>query len=300
MNKIDLVLHPLEWTSFKSAYLESVFNRYFNYKSYDETTIYDKNSTIFVASSNSDFNWIHQARTNGYKVAVDCLWDGPLVNNNFFQIINPNWFWYNDSLLYKSISNNNYKPNKSYKKLAFMPMNKPKVERQMLVNQLSNRLNNFIYSFDSERLPDDKSVDAVNWVHYFNGDWYDSTYFSLVAETTVTGNSIIKITEKSCKPLAFYHPFLILGQVDTVNYIQRLGFETFENLFDQSYDKEIDLTTRIKKIVQCVDDFDVIPYDQLTIDKLKHNHNLFFNTDLVTNRIIDEIINPIIEFANAE
>ena len=100
MNKINLVLHDTDWTSFRSFYLEDIFKKYFNYSYYDATTQYDKKSTLFVAGHNTTEEWIVSLETTGYKVAIDHLWDPPTTNSEHRCVTNLNWFWYNDCLLY--------------------------------------------------------------------------------------------------------------------------------------------------------------------------------------------------------
>ena len=51
----------------------------------------------------------------------------------------------------------------------------------------------------------------------------------------------------------------------------------------------------IKKNIQ---DLDPVAYTQLTKQKLQHNHALFFNTSLIEQRMYDEVIVPILEYAS--
>ena len=45
-------------------------------------------------------------------------------------------------------------------------------------------------------------------------------------------------------------------------------------------------------------DFKKQPLDAVTLAKIQHNHQRFFDQVLVTHRIQQEIINPILEYAN--
>ena len=64
------------------------------------------------------------------------------------------------------------------------------------------------------------------------------TYFNIVTETH---NEIEKdfndlfITEKTCKAL-ITQPFILVGNYGTLKYIKEKGFETYPELFDESYD----------------------------------------------------------------
>ena len=86
----------------------------------------------------------------------------------------------------------------------------------------------------------------------------------------------IFVTEKTFKPIAFQHPFMILSNRGTLAYLRSQGFETFENLFDESYDAEINYIDSIKTIVKNVENFEKQPHSQLTLDKIQHNYNHFY------------------------
>ena len=76
-----------------------------------------------------------------------------------------------------------------------------------------------------------------------------------------------------------------------------MGFETFNNLFDESYDEEPNYIKRISRLVENVKNFNCVPYDNLTLEKLEYNRNRFFDKDLCKAKIIEEVINPILEYA---
>jgi hypothetical protein len=302
MNKINLVLLEDDWTSFTSSYLESLFKEYFNYSIYNNDITYNKKSTLFIVSDRVDQQLLLTIKDKGYKIAIDNLWNGPLVRDRpsrlgYYQISNLNWFWYNDCMWYKSLGYNTYVPHKTYNKIALMPLSRIKYERKLLIDGLENLLDEFIYSYGTARLPDDFS-DLTNASHYFNPKWYDDTYFSIVAETNVMHlDPYILLTEKTFKPMAFYHPLLLVAQPNALGYLKSLGFETFNNIFDESYDTENNNHLRINKVIEQVKNFNKQPYDKLTIEKLTHNHNLFFDFKQVNTRIINEIIEPILEYA---
>lgn len=295
MSKINLVLHDTDWTSFRSVYLEDIFDKFFNRLFFDKIENYDKKSTLFIAGYNTDSDWIQQLKNQGYKVAIDNLWSTPAPDSKNYCITNLNWFWYNDCLLYIHEKHHQYVPSKTYSKKALMPLNKSKLERQLLITKLSDILDDLLYSYNGIRLPGD-SLGGVN-PYYFNPQWYDDTYFSIVAETVVFDFSeYTRITEKTFKPIAFYHPFVILAQPNTLAYLKSLGFETYNNLFDESYDTIVDGTERLLHLISQIKQFVKKPYDAITLEKLEHNHNLFFDSNLVKTRIYNELIVPLINY----
>lgn len=72
---------------------------------------------------------------------------------------------------------------------------------------------------------------------------YRSTLFSIVTETEMRDRPI-RYTEKSIKPFACYHPFVLFGNPGTLELLRGLGFTTFEGLIDESYDTVTDPSER--------------------------------------------------------
>jgi hypothetical protein len=297
MSKITLITHRTDFTSIKSTYLQPIFFEYFNIVEFDPTGTYDKNSIIVTNCLNKN-NWYKDLN---YKIIIDNLWEDRLpVNFNAHVWINKNWFWYNEALWYISLGYNNYTPLKTHNKLALMPMRLRRPHRDQLFNAMTPYLDQLIYSYNDRGifLPDDADEQSPSWQRFFNRQWYDDTYFSIVAETTVSTPELF-ITEKTFKPIAYQHPFLILGQPKVLDYLRSQGFETYNNIFDESYDDEYDLDKRLEKIINNIKGFNQIPYDAITLEKLIHNQNLFFNKELIVERIRKEIIEPTLEYAEA-
>ena len=67
-------------------------------------------------------------------------------------------------------------------------------------------------------------------------------------------NNIIHITEKTYKPIAFLQPFILLGAAGSLQHIKDMGFKTFDEFWDESYDTEIDDSVRFTKIVNIVEE----------------------------------------------
>lgn len=66
---------------------------------------------------------------------------------------------------------------------------------------------------------------------------YDDSWFSVVTETEMLDRPC-RITEKPLKPILNFHPFLMFGNPGALAIIRELGFVTFPELFDESYDDE--------------------------------------------------------------
>jgi hypothetical protein len=137
------------------------------------------------------------------------------------------------------------------------------------------------YNFDQEVTPivtdlpkiilqDDKGPNKG----YQNLSWYDDTVFSLVTETSVE-NNLLFLTEKIYKPIMIGHPFVVWGNPGTLEYLRKQGYETFPELFDESYDKEKNKAERLKKIIDLCKNTPVKSWSQETIEKIEHNKQHF-------------------------
>jgi hypothetical protein len=233
-------------------------------------------------------------RDSGYRVAIDRLWEYPEYKKDFYWIEHPVWFRLNESLWWRALGYHQYCPTKSYLYRAFMPMNRSKISRDILFKKTEPLLNQFIWSYQGHSLPGDVSKDFLEWQRFLNPSWYDDTYCSVVAETFVDR---VWTTEKSFKPIGFYHPFVVLSAAGHLKKIKTLGFETFDNIFDESYDTVISIDDRCQIIVDNVSSITVGEYDSETWRRLRHNHNHFFDQTLIETTIHNEIVIPLIEYA---
>lgn len=309
-HKINILISESDYTSFHSVWMEKIWQEYFDLiiVRLDCDISYDKTRTLIATRGYGEV-WYRRFLDQGLKIIIDNTWEmvglAPKLDQNYHTHImeNRNWYWYNESLWYRHLGYHEYKPEKTYKKTALIPMNGGRQHRASLKTALHPWSDRIILSagWCNQYLPGDMTDRSHgNWERYFNHDWYNQTFFSIVAETTVgIGAKSIFVTEKTYKPLAFYHPFMVLGQPGVLTHLKSQGFETYNNLFDESYDSIADIDVRIDQIVGQVSTLVPGPYDSETQKKIQYNHDHFFDKDLVVGKIIQEIINPILEFANA-
>jgi hypothetical protein len=240
------------------------------------------------------------------SIIIESLWESHYFGHidGTMILTNPNWFWYNESLWYEFLGYSSYQPQKTYTKLAFMPMRLAKYHRDRLYELFTPLLDQMIYSYVERGilLPDDLPPDLENpeglFQRNFNPVWYDSTYFSIVAET-VFNNPDVFVTEKTFKPIAFEHPFMICGPWKHLSRLHELGFVTWDNLFDESYDTITSGPDRMAAIYKNACDFVLEPYSAETIQRLAHNRNHFYNRSLIESRIFSELVEPILNHVHA-
>lgn len=303
MSKV-IVYHPDEWTNLNAPFLVKIWKHFFSIESYDKNKKYSPNVHIFWASClNTNNGWYVEHHKRGHKIIIDYLWESDLsqvslIENNILTLRYKNWFWYNESLWYRSLDYQNYKPNKTYQNTFLMLMNVSKLHRDQIFNKID--LNNALYSYVEKNIFIANDIDhAGSWQRYFCPQWYDNTSFSVVVETGISTPTFV--SEKIFKPMAYYHPFLVWGSPFTLDYLHSVGFETFSHVIDESYDTVTNNNLRLKIICEqtnlLIQDYKNIFNDNKTQEILKHNHNLFFDSVMI-EKFQEEIIGKVLEFIN--
>ena len=79
---------------------------------------------------------------------------------------------------------------------------------------------------------------------------YLTSYFSILTETLFGGDDIptVKLTNKVFMTMKAFHPFFMMGQPKTLEYLSQSGFKTFDKWWSESYDNEFDHDKRITMI----------------------------------------------------
>jgi hypothetical protein len=122
---------------------------------------------------------------------------------------------------------------------------------------------------------------------------FDNSYCNIAIETQFdldqSGGTIL--TEKTFKPIKHGQLFVIAGPVGSLAELRRLGYRTFDHVFDNSYDTEPNHTRRWEKLFDLLKTIkDNLPdiYCQCHSDII-HNQQLFLNNkeDRLNNLIKD-------------
>jgi len=130
----------------------------------------------------------------------------------------------------------------------------------------------------------------------YNHEDYTKTNCSIVLQTVFDNR--IHLTEKTLRPIACGHPFMILSGPGTLKYLRTYGFKTFHPFIDESYDLETDSDKRMTMVISEMDRINKLPQaDQEHIWKscavlARHNKELFFSDeffDLLTTELKNNI-----------
>ena len=95
------------------------------------------------------------------------------------------------------------------------------------------------------------------------------------------------------------HPFMIIGQPRTLEILREWGFDTFDDVFDNSYDLEDDMFKRIEMVLQQMEIINQLSPEELkekTLelkDRLVYNKNRYFSREFkeITKSYFEDVYN---------
>jgi hypothetical protein len=86
----------------------------------------------------------------------------------------------------------------------------------------------------------------------------------------------------------------------TLSFLKKNDFETFDHIFDESYDTLDFFDARLDIIYRNIKNFSKEKYiDPLTEQKIKHNYNRFYDRSAVLAGINLELLEPLMEWIHA-
>jgi len=83
--------------------------------------------------------------------------------------------------------------------------------------------------------------------------FYDNSLIHVITETHCYGD-FVHVTEKTWKVINFLQPFIVLATRGHLAYLKSLGFKTFHDFWDESYDLIDDHAQRLLAVVDLVSD----------------------------------------------
>lgn len=99
---------------------------------------------------------------------------------------------------------------------------------------------------------------------------HDQTLFQIVNETEANnkfGTSLF-YSEKTFRPISQLQPFVIYGQQHSNKYLKSIGYYTYEDWFDYSFDAEEDDVKRYKLLLKSIKDL------CSRLDSMSHNEHI--------------------------
>jgi hypothetical protein len=146
---------------------------------------------------------------------------------------------------------------------------------------LYNRVNDIIDTtwynegLDLDRLYDQLPVttgyaDNFDPSHWDIGhrDYYEKSFISIVSEGYTNENGNPHFTEKVMRPIAYGQPFFVFSSTGLLNKLNTLGFETFSDIIDESYDQIENTNQRFEHILK-----EVLRISRLDINEIQKMYN---------------------------
>ena len=97
-------------------------------------------------------------------------------------------------------------------------------------------------------------------------------------------------SEKTFKAFYWEKPFIVVAPTSTLQFLKQLGFETFPEFFDETYDSIVDNHERLellkgeifKTCSKSLEEIHDLYYSDTVQQKLKHNKKLFYQLEKLT------------------
>lgn len=248
-------------------------------------------------------------------------------NHNYFDnVITVPYFLLQSYILWNALENKflNYNDHIGQNKNSFVCLNGVnKPSRRFVYTYLKehNLIDDAIFSFVNRHSNDDMISkyptilldndtddigDGVTWDNTYRIDWYLNTHFNLVTESTAENETseghlpVDKLdnaffpTEKTFKPIANSHPFITISDLHFYKNLNKsLGFELYDEIWDYSFDNNVNKEIRWKEILDQVKyvSKEGIDYEK-SKEKLIYNQNLFLDKNRNEN-ILANFLNQI-------
>lgn len=141
------------------------------------------------------------------------------------------------------------------------------------------------YVFNHVDLPKNFPGESGQPMHSYQLSLFNESAESLlyvVSETVATGRRQ-HLTEKTFKPICLRMPFVLVACAGSLDYLKEYGFKTFDSLWSESYDQEINDHVRIALIGQLLKELDQLSQKekQQLFDHaqpiINHNFNHFYS-----------------------
>jgi len=126
-------------------------------------------------------------------------------------------------------------------------------------------------------------------------EWPDHTKFDIqIVAETLFNTEKIHLTEKIFKPIVMYQSFILFGPARSLEFLRSYGFKTFHDIWDESYDYEINDKKRFKKITDLllkINSMSQTEYSKLitkTQEIIKFNRKYFYS-EKFKNLLLNEL-----------
>jgi hypothetical protein len=110
--------------------------------------------------------------------------------------------------------------------------------------------------------------------------FFQDAYYNVIVETHINN---LFLTEKTFKPILNLQPFVIVGAARSLRLLRELGYKTFGDYIDESYDNIEDPEQRLKQCLHTVEQISRMSHSEHMVDQhdmrkiLLHNQQHFLS-----------------------
>lgn len=181
----------------------------------------------------------------------------------------------------------------------------PYIDNQEIKNKMIDGLFRLIKK--GNRTVDYKNINKVWGFGFEKKDIYIESYFSIITETLFYEHGHY-ISEKTFKGIQHLHPFVIVGKPGIIKYLKNLGFQTFSDFWDETYDeinndsdRMIVISNLIKELCEkSKDEWDLLYKKMKPILIHNRNHLLSFDEYKVSQTYMNNLFKLIQNEPNKE
>lgn len=254
-------------------------------------------------------------KTNRYLIFSNGTWDSVYYNLPIdYKIVYHKFFLFEMADTYNTPNRFCYYIDKKYNFSSTKPyvflstVGNVRPERDYLVEKLKSdlRYKNFLLRYSGQDLVGNGELDVIKVTpgnfdpyikilekHHHNIsqtlpiNLFNQAHFNLIVESDINWLNEFFLTEKTIKNLIVGMPFIIVGTPHFLKNLKELGFETYSDLWDESYDDITDYQQRVDKIVELCNNlstFDWVTNKERLIQIGQKNQLNFLNLDRVANK----------------
>ena len=122
----------------------------------------------------------------------------------------------------------------------------------------------------------------------FKKELFLDSCIHIVTETSFKYNELF-VSEKVLKPVLNYQPFIVLGPVNYLKELKRLGLKTFSEFWDESYDEIEDAEQRYFKVSELILNLNSKSIEELNELYQKTKETVIFNKNYLNSLKLNEL-----------
>jgi len=150
---------------------------------------------------------------------------------------------------------------------------------------------------DTQNIKSNTDLSRFKTSDTFKKNLFLNSCINIVTETTFRENEVF-LSEKIIKPLIGYQPFIVLGPYQYLKELKNLGYKTFSEFWDESYDEIENAEERYFAVEKIILELNKKNIDEINEIYQKIKNICIYNRKVFDNYDIDSIPNIIKQIEN--